>query len=103
MAAALLVSLVGFRLAHQQARLALAAEHLWPTRTDIDRSLLIGSALFGVGWGLAALCPGPALVNLAILMLPVIVFVLVMAASLVVKNLWDKVAANWPRKKQTHL
>jgi uncharacterized membrane protein YedE/YeeE len=99
MVAALLVSLVGFRLAHQQAKPALAAEHLWPTRTDIDRSLLIGSALFGIGWGLAGLCPGPALVNLATLMPRVIVFALAMAGGLVAKDLWDKFAANWPVKE----
>ena len=58
MAAALLVSFVGFRLARQRDKPVLAAQSLWPSRTDIDRPLLIGSALFGVGWGLAGLCPG---------------------------------------------
>jgi hypothetical protein len=90
MAAALLVSFVGFRLARQRSKPVLAAEHLWPTRTEIDPSLLIGSALFGVGWGLVGLCPGPALVNLATLMPQVILFVLAMAAGLVIKDLWDK-------------
>lgn len=36
-----------------------------PTRRSLDRRLLIGAALFGVGWGLTGLCPGPALVDLA--------------------------------------
>ena len=93
MAAALLVSFVGFRVARQRAKPVLAAEHLWPTRTDIDRPLLIGSALFGAGWGLVGLCPGPALVNLATLMPQVVVFVLAMAAGLVAKDLWDKFRA----------
>ena len=90
MAAALLVSFVGFRVARQRDKPVLAAQSLWPSRTDIDRTLLIGSALFGVGWGLAGLCPGPALVNLATLMPEMIVFVLAMAAGLVAKDLWDK-------------
>lgn len=90
MAAALLVSFFGFRIARQRGKPVLAAQSLWPNRTDIDRTLLIGSALFGIGWGLAGLCPGPALVNLATLMPEVIVFVLAMAAGLVAKDLWDK-------------
>src|SRR6185295_1004833 len=85
MAAALPVSFVGFRFARQRAKPVLAAESLWPNRSDIDRPLVIGSALFGVGWGLAGLCPGPALVNLATLMPQVAVFVLAMAAGLVTK------------------
>ena len=90
MAAALLVSFVGFRVARQRAKPILAAEHMWPTRTDIDAPLLIGSALFGVGWGLVGLCPGPALVNFATLMPQVIVFVVAMAAGLLTKDMWDK-------------
>jgi uncharacterized membrane protein YedE/YeeE len=93
MAAALLVSFVGFRVARQRAKPVLATEHLWPTRTDIDPPLLIGSALFGVGWGLVGLCPGPALVNLATLMPQVVVFVVAMAAGLVTKDLWDKIGS----------
>jgi uncharacterized membrane protein YedE/YeeE len=42
-----------------------AAFHL-PTRTAIDRPLLIGSALFGIGWGLAGYCPGPAISSLGL-------------------------------------
>jgi uncharacterized protein len=93
MAAALLVSFVGFRFARQRAKPVLAAEHLWPTRTEIDPPPLIGSALFGVGWGLVGLCPGPALVNLATLMPQVIVFVVAMAAGLLTKDLWDKLGS----------
>jgi uncharacterized membrane protein YedE/YeeE len=104
MAAALLVSFLGFRVARQRAKPLLAAQSLWPNRTDIDRPLLIGSALFGFGWGLAGLCPGPALVNLATLMPEVIVFVLAMAAGLVSKDLWDTLrAALTPRKKTTSI
>ena len=94
MAAALLVSFVGFRVARQRAKPLLAAKHLWPTRTDIDPPLLTGSALFGAGWGLVGLCPGPALVNLATLMPQVVVFVLAMAAGLVAKDVWDKFRAS---------
>ena len=90
MAAALMVSGVGFALVRQRRRPVLAAQHLWPTRTDIDRPLVVGSVLFGIGWGLVGLCPGPALVNLASLMPSVMVFVLAMASGMITKDLWDR-------------
>jgi len=90
MAAALVVSSVGFSLVRQRGRPVLAAALQWPTRTNIDRPLVAGSVLFGIGWGLVGLCPGPALVNLAGLMPGVIVFVLAMAAGMIIKDLWDR-------------
>lgn len=90
MAAALIVSGAGFALAWQQKQPMLTAQHLWPTRTDVDRSLVAGSVLFGLGWGLAGLCPGPALVNIAGLWPSVIVFVLAMTAGMILKDLWDR-------------
>jgi uncharacterized protein len=87
MAAALGVSGVGFFLLRQRTKPLLASALTWPTRTDIDRPLIVGSILFGVGWGLVGLCPGPALMNLAGLMPSVLVFVLAMAAGVVTKDL----------------
>lgn len=89
MAAALIVSGAGFALARQQKQPMLTAQYLWPTRTDVDRLLVAGSVLFGLGWGLAGLCPGPALVNIAGLWPSVIVFVLAMTAGMILKDLWD--------------
>ena len=60
MAGALAISSLGYALARRQIRPVIAAQHFWPKRTDIDRSLVVGSMLFGIGWGLAGLCPGPA-------------------------------------------
>ena len=90
MAAALIISGIGFALLRQRNRPVLAAQHQWPTRTDVDRPLVVGSVLFGIGWGLVGLCPGPALVNLADLMPSVMVFVLAMAAGMMTKDLWDR-------------
>lgn len=87
MAAALVVSGIGFALVRQGRRPLLATQYLWPTRTDIDRRLVVGSVLFGIGWGLVGLCPGPALVNLAGLMPSVMVFVLAMAAGMIIRDL----------------
>src|SRR5262249_31776560 len=74
MAGALAVTATGYAFARQQVRPTLASAHLWPTRRDIDRPLVTGSVLFGIGWGLVGLCPGPALENLASLSPQVIVF-----------------------------
>ena len=90
MVAALIVSGTGFALARQQRRPLLTPQLLWPTRTDIDQSLVVGSVLFGIGWGLVGLCPGPALVNLAGLWPSVIVFGLAMSAGMIIKDLWDR-------------
>lgn len=60
---AVLVSLAGFRYARQMAKPWFDQQFHTPTRRDIDFSLLAGSILFGLGWGLAGYCPGPALVG----------------------------------------
>ena len=90
MAGALAVSAAGFALARRRPRPLLAATHLWPTRTDIDRPLVVGSILFGIGWGLVGLCPGPALENLASLSPKVIVFVIAMAVGMIAKDFWER-------------
>jgi uncharacterized membrane protein YedE/YeeE len=88
MAAALAVSGTGFAVVKRRAPL-FAPQNQWPTKADIDRPLLAGSALFGVGWGLVGLCPGPALENLATLSPRVIVFVFAMAAGMVLHDFWQ--------------
>jgi uncharacterized membrane protein YedE/YeeE len=63
---AVLVSLIGFQFARRIERPWFAAEFPALPRKSIDRPLLIGATLFGVGWGLAGYCPGPALAGLAL-------------------------------------
>lgn len=88
MAGAVAVTSIGFAIARQRNRPIFAGAFQWPSRKDIDPELLGGAALFGVGWGLVGLCPGPALVNLAGLSLPVIVFVAAMALGMIGVDLW---------------
>src|SRR5947209_12750467 len=57
MAAALAVSAPGFVMVRRRARPVLAAQNLWPIKMGIDRQLVGGAALFGIGWGLVGLCP----------------------------------------------
>jgi uncharacterized membrane protein YedE/YeeE len=75
MAGAVAISSAGFALARRRGAPLFASSYLWPTRRDIDAPLAVGAVLFGVGWGLVGICPGPALVNLAGLSLPIVVFV----------------------------
>jgi len=64
MGGALAVSAVGFAVVRRSARPWFAEAFSLPARRDFDRDLIVGAALFGVGWGLVGLCPGPALASL---------------------------------------
>jgi uncharacterized membrane protein YedE/YeeE len=86
MAAALAVSVPGFVWANRRGRPTLTAQIPWPTKTDVDQPLVIGATMFGIGWGLVGLCPGPALENLATLSPPVIAFVAAMAAGMMIHD-----------------
>ncbi|WP_342150334.1 YeeE/YedE family protein [Methylorubrum sp. SB2] len=69
------VALAGFALARRLPRPALDARFDLPTNRRIDAPLLGGAALFGIGWGLSGLCPGPAVAALATGAPPIFVFV----------------------------
>lgn len=90
MASALAISSVGYAWARWQSRPVFATQYFWPNRTDLDRPLVVGSVLFGIGWGLVGLCPGPALENLASLSPRVIVFVIAMIAGMSAQDLWQR-------------
>src|SRR5882757_10388955 len=99
MAAALAVSVPGFTLANGRLRPLLTARSIWPTKRDIDLPLIVGAALFGVGWGLVGLCPGPALESLATLSPGVIAFVAAMAGGMLLQNIWQRIRAITPREQ----
>ncbi|MFZ5723678.1 MAG: DUF6691 family protein [Pseudomonadota bacterium] len=63
MLAALAVGVPGFALANRRGKPLFGGSLPAPPARNIDRRLLGGAALFGVGWGLAGYCPGPALVS----------------------------------------
>ncbi len=65
MAGAVLVSYFAFRVAGKRSKTILSQQILLPTKKEIDARLILGSIIFGVGWGLAGYCPGPALASIA--------------------------------------
>ncbi|RIL05156.1 MAG: hypothetical protein DCC71_11480 [Proteobacteria bacterium] len=82
MGAALAVSAVGYVAVRRSAKPLLAQAFAIPSRRDLDAQLVGGAVLFGVGWGLVGLCPGPALANLARGSAEIAVFVAAMLAGI---------------------
>ena len=82
MGGALLVAIPAFRLILRRSHPVLAEEFELPTKKDVDGPLLGGAALFGIGWGLAGFCPGPAVTALASGLLPVFAFVAAMVVGM---------------------
>lgn len=75
MAGAVAVTFVGYRLAWRRAQPLLTDRFEVPSATSLDRRLLAGAALFGLGWGIGGYCPGPALTALPLLDPGTLVFV----------------------------
>jgi uncharacterized membrane protein YedE/YeeE len=67
MLGAVVVTFLGYRLTFKRSRPVLAERFSLPTLKDVDARVLLGSALFGVGWGLSGFCPGPAITSLTLL------------------------------------
>src|SRR4051794_22849489 len=89
MAAALAVAVPGFALANRRGQPILSRQNVLAARTQVDAPLLLGAGLFGIGWGLVGLCPGPALESLATLSPGVIVFVVAMAGGMILHGKWQ--------------
>ncbi len=66
MLGAIAVGFVAFRIAEQRSKTLLGGPLSLPDKSPITKRLVVGSALFGVGWGLSGLCPGPALMTLSL-------------------------------------
>lgn len=81
MAAALLPSVIAYQIKAKLRSPLCETSFQVPTRRHLDGRLLIGAALFGIGWGLVGLCPGPALAALTTGDWQVVVFVLSMLSG----------------------
>ncbi len=75
-------AMVGYRLALGRGRPLLADAFQLPTRTEIDVRLVTGAVIFGIGWGMAGVCPGPAVAGIAFLQIETLYFVPAMALGL---------------------
>jgi uncharacterized membrane protein YedE/YeeE len=98
MGGAIAVGVIAFRQAGRQQRSLLGAAMRLPTASHIDRRLVLGSLVFGVGWGLAGLCPGPALVSLSMGSGQAIVFVIAMLAGMAIFELSEKAFARHEKR-----
>ncbi|MBN8874596.1 MAG: YeeE/YedE family protein [Rhodospirillales bacterium] len=82
LAGAVAVSAVSYALARHRPRPLLASRFDIPTSRRIDARLLLGAALFGIGWGMAGFCPGPAFASLAFGIGKSVLFVVAMLAGM---------------------
>lgn len=81
MGGALAITLPGYALILRRRRPLLDGEFYLPMKRAVDRPLILGAAIFGIGWGLGGFCPGPALAALASGSPAVFLFVLAMIAG----------------------
>ncbi len=106
MAGGLAVTTLGYKLIFRRASPLFGGKFNLPTQRQIDLPLVGGAALFGVGWGLAGICPGPALTDLVTLEPKVLLFVAAMLAGMIVSGAWrDRLSATkalrTPQRTQT--
>lgn len=87
MAGAVATTFMGYRLAMRRPAPLLSPKFAARSSRPLDRPLLIGAGIFGVGWGLTGFCPGPAVVSLPLLARGTLLFVPAMLAGIVVARL----------------
>lgn len=76
MVGALLIAFIGYRFVLRHAKPLMNTCFYLPKKKEIDKSLIIGSAIFGIGWGLGGYCPGPGIASLGLLSIDAFYFVL---------------------------
>ncbi len=93
MAGAIGVGLIAFRVAHNRMETMLGVELKLPRNVHIDRRLVLGSVLFGIGWGIGGFCPGPGIVAVGAGEPKAVLFVGAMIAGMLLFELLEKRAA----------
>lgn len=94
MGGAIVVGLFAFRFASRMQKSLLGEAMRLPTATNLDRRLIAGSLLFGIGWGLGGYCPGPALVSLTMGNPKSIIFIVAMLAGMMIFEVWERLPAS---------
>lgn len=87
MGGALIVTFIGYKFVLRRSAPFFEGRFRLPTRKDIDLPLVTGAALFGIGWGLAGLCPGPALASAGFAGINALIFVGTMVITIFVYRL----------------
>jgi len=87
MGGAVLVMAVAWRIQARMTKPVFGEKFSLPDRNDLDPRLLAGAALFGVGWGIAGLCPGPAVASLVLSPVHAIPFVAAMLAGMLLQKI----------------
>ncbi|GGJ26929.1 DUF6691 family protein [Neoroseomonas lacus] len=82
MAGGIAVTFVGYRLVLRRSQPIFGGTFHLPTSTDIDARIIAGPAIFGIGWGLAGFCPGPAFTALTVGGNPALIFVAAMMVGM---------------------
>lgn len=90
MGGAIAIGFIAFHFAAKRKTSLLGADMSLPSNKQIDRRLVFGSLAFGIGWGLAGYCPGPALASLTTGNPKTIIFVIAMLAGMVVFELLER-------------
>ncbi|KHK53710.1 membrane protein [Ralstonia sp. A12] len=90
MGGAIAVGVIAFFIARRRGRSLFGALIQWPSATGVTTRLVLGSAVFGIGWGLAGFCPGPALVALGAGVPKAIGFVAAMLAGMAVFSVIER-------------
>jgi hypothetical protein len=88
MAGALATTAIGYRIVFARGKPLVGSAFSLPTAKQIDLPLVGGAAVFGIGWGMAGFCPGPAIAALVSLQPKVWIFVLSLVAGMVLTNYW---------------
>lgn len=96
MAGAIIVGLVAFSVVKRRSQTFLGDEFQLPPIGKIDKPLVVGSFIFGIGWGLSGVCPGPAIFNVGLFDLPSVTFVVSMAVGMALERLIKTLAAAKP-------
>lgn len=86
MGAALLVTLIGFPLILKRKAPLISDQFYLSTKRAIDKPLIIGAIIFGIGWGIYGYCPGPAIAALSYLDINALIFVLSMAIGMAIAS-----------------